>query len=252
MLKVESDGPIQRVTLNRPEVRNAFDDEVIAALTEAFAGLPPGTRAVVLAAEGDAFCAGGDLQWMRKAAGYSEAENVADALRLAGLFQAIVESPALVIARVNGAAFGGGCGLVAAADVAVAAENAKFAFSEVKLGLVPATISPFVLPKIGASHARALFATGEVFGAEHALRIGLVHEVAPLESLDAGVERKLKAVLAAGPAAVAAAKRLAREPAKGLEEAARLLASVRAGDEAREGIDAFLNKRKASYVVERP
>lgn len=246
MLNVESDGPVRRLTLNRPEVRNAFNEELIARLTEAFRDLA-GVRAVVLTGAGSAFCGGGDLDWMRRAAAKSEAENREDALRLARLYQAICDCPAVVIARVNGAAFGGACGLVAAADVAVAHPTATFAFSEVRLGLVPATISPFVVRKIGPGHARALFTTGEAFGADRALAIGLVHEVA--EDLDAAVEQKLKAVLAAGPEAVAASKLLAQQTPLDLEAAADLLAATRAGDEAREGISAFLEKRRAGFAV---
>jgi enoyl-CoA hydratase/carnithine racemase len=248
MLRVESDGPLLRVTLNRPEVKNAFNDELIAELHKAFAGVRLGeTRVVVLAGEGDAFCAGGDLQWMKKAASYTEEQNYEDALKLAKLFQAMVDCPAVIIARVQGAAFGGGCGLVSASDVAIAGEKALFAFSEVRLGLVPATISPFVIPKIGQGHARALFATGEAFGAEHALRIGLVHEVS--QDLDASIDKKIKTVLSAGPHAVAKAKALGWNQPLDLESASRLLASVRAGDEGKEGVAAFLEKRKATFVV---
>ena len=250
MLQVQRDGPILRATIDRPDVRNAFNDELIDALGRLFREAPTDVRAVVLTGEGSAFCAGGDLQWMRKAASYSQAENEADALRLAGLFEAMVQCHALVIARVNGAAFGGGCGLVAASDVAIAASGAKFAFSEVKLGLVPATISPFVIPKIGPGHARALFATGEVFDAAYALRIGLIHKLGELETLDALVDDTLRAVLAAGPKAVASAKQLAQtemSPA----QTAKLLAEARAGGEGKEGVAAFLEKRKASFVVER-
>jgi enoyl-CoA hydratase/carnithine racemase len=251
MLNVESDGPVLRVTLNRPEVRNAFDDELIAQLAAVFEHVSSDVRAVVVGGAGETFCAGGDLNWMRRAAGYTVEQNEADALRLARLFQSIVDCHAVVIARVQGAAFGGGCGLVAAADVAIAAEGTKFSFSEVKLGLVPATISPFVLPKIGPGHARHLFTTGEVFDAAHAARIGLVHDVVLTAELGTAVERRVKAVLGAGPAAVASAKRLAQTPPLSLESAARLLAETRAGDEAREGIAAFLDKRKATYVVDR-
>ena len=147
-------GPVLRVTLNRPEVRNAFNDELIARLADTFAGITKETRAVVIAGEGEAFCAGGDLEWMKKASGYTHEENQRDATRLARLFRAIAECPAVVIARVSGPAFGGGCGLVAASDIAIASDDSKFAFSEVRLGLIPATISPFVIPKIGAGHAR--------------------------------------------------------------------------------------------------
>lgn len=250
MLNVESNGPVLRVTLNRPEVRNAFDDELIAQLSAVFAHIAEDVRVVVISGAGETFCAGGDLNWMRRAAGYTVEQNEADALNLARLFQSIVDCPAVVIAQVQGAAFGGGCGLVAAADVAVAARDAKFSFSEVKLGLVPATISPFVLPKIGPGHARHLFTTGEVFDGEHAQRIGLVHDVVERDGLEAAVEKRVKNVLASGPQAVASAKRLAQGEPLGLERAARLLAETRAGDEAREGIAAFLERRKANYVVE--
>lgn len=251
MLRVESEGPLLRVTLNRPEVRNAFNDELIAGLSEVFLGVEAGkTRAIILAGEGDAFCAGGDMQWMRKAAAYTEEQNYEDALKLAKLFQSMVECPAVVISRVHGPAFGGGCGLVCASDVAVASENALFAFSEVKLGLVPATISPFVIPKIGHGHARALFATGEAFGADHALRIGLVHEVAA--DLDGAIEKKLKAILSAGPNAVARAKTLAAAEPLSLEDAARLLAKFRSSEEGKEGLSAFLEKRRPSFATSVP
>lgn len=249
MLKV-SLGPVTRIALNRPEVRNAFNDELIARLSDAFASLPVETRAVVLSGEGEAFCAGGDLEWMRKAAAYTHEENQRDALLLAKLFRAIVDCPAVVIARVAGPAFGGGCGLVAASDIAIASDDSKFAFSEVRLGLIPATISPFVIPKIGVGHARALFSTGEAFGSDHALRIGLVHEVSTREGLDEAVNRKLKHVFAAGPGAVREAKRLIADNPLGLEEAAKRLADARASTEGREGVAAFLEKRKASFVAE--
>ncbi|HEY0867173.1 MAG TPA: enoyl-CoA hydratase-related protein [Fimbriimonas sp.] len=250
MLRVESEGPVVRMTLDRPEVRNAFDDELIEAMHQAFESLPKGTRAVVLSGEGDVFCAGGDLNWMRRTAGYSDDQNYRDALRLAGLFEAISRCPAAVIARVHGPAYGGACGLVAAADIALASQAARFAFSEVRIGLVPATISPFVIRKIGAGAARALFTTGEVFDAERAYQIGLVHFVGPLPDLDKELRRKLDSILSAGPRAVAEAKRIALEPPMNADQSARLLATVRSGEEAREGIGAFLDKRKAAYVKE--
>ena len=236
-----------RIVLNRPEVRNAFNDELIALLASAFANLERGTRAVVISGQGEAFCAGGDLEWMRKASSYTQDENRRDALRLARLFRAIADCPAVVIARVAGAAFGGGCGLVAAADIAIASADAKFAFSEVRLGLIPATISGFVIPKIGAGHARALFTTGEAFGAEHAFRIGLVHEVVAREELDAAVDRKLKLIFSAGPEAIRQAKRLVQDHPLSLDEAARRLADARAGKEGQEGVAAFLEKREPRW-----
>ena len=243
-------GPVMRVALNRPEVRNAFNDELIVKLADVFASVPKETRAVVLSGEGEAFCAGGDLEWMRKAAAYTHEENQRDALRLARLFRSIVDCPAVVLARVAGPAFGGGCGLVAAADIAVASDDSKFAFSEVKLGLIPGTISPFVIPKIGAGHARALFTTGEPFSAQHAFHIGLVHEVVTREQLDEAVSRKLKHIFASGPEAVHQAKRLVKDHPLSLDDAARRLADARAGREGKEGVAAFLEKRKASFVTD--
>ena len=249
MLIVEVDGPVLRVTLDRPDVRNAFNDQLIAALSDLFINLAPGIRAVVLAGNGPAFCAGGDLQWMRKAANYTEEQNFADALTLAKLFESMCQSHAVILSKVHGPAFGGGCGLVAASDIAIAGPRALFAFSEVRLGLVPATISPFVIAKIGNGHARALFSTGEAFGGEHALRIGLVHEV--VDDLDAAVEKKLMAILSAGPQAIAISKKIAQAPPMSLEESARVLAQARAGEEGKEGVAAFLEKRTATFKVER-
>lgn len=247
MLRVEPAGPVLKVVLNRPEVRNAFNDELIAALTDVFSGIGPATRAVVVSGEGKSFCAGGDLEWMRKAAAYTEEQNYQDALKLAHLFRSIAECPAVVIAKVHGAAFGGGCGIVAASDVAVASQDAMFSFSEVRLGLIPGTISTYVIPKIGAGHARSLFATGEAFGVEKAQRIGLIHDIGDLDEL---VAMKLKAILAAGPKAVTAAKRLVLDSPVDITDSARRLALARAGDEGKEGVAAFLERRKASYVVE--
>lgn len=249
MLRIEDDGPVRRLTLDRPEVLNAFNDQLILALTEGVLGISPMTRAIVLRGEGKAFSAGGDLEWMRKAAAYTEEQNFEDAMRLAGLFRSIAESPAVVVAGVHGVAFGGGCGLVASADVAIAHPDTKFAFSEVRLGLIPATISPFVIPKIGAGHARALFSTGEAFDAPRALRIGLVHEVQ--EDLDPAIDAKLDAILSAGPRACAQAKRIALAGFATLDDAARALARARAGEEGREGVAAFLEKRRPSFAVRR-
>jgi methylglutaconyl-CoA hydratase len=248
MLIVESQGSVLNLTLNRPEVRNAINDELIAALTNALHEAPIGTRAVVIRGAGPGFCAGGDLEWMRRASAYTEEENFTDAMKVARLFRAVAECPAVTIALVHGAAFGGGSGLVAASDIAIATPDAKFSFSEVKLGLIPATISPFVIDKIGRGHARALFTTGEPFGAEHALRIGLVHEIA--EDLEGAVNRKLKHIMMSGPRAVSASKRLAIDDDLSPETTARRLAVARAGAEGREGVAAFLEKRKASFVEE--
>ena len=251
MLRVEPDGPVLRVTLDRPEVRNAFNGELIQALRDTFDGMGPDVRAVVLAGEGKTFCAGGDLNWMREAADYTEEQNYEDALKLAALFDKLVEARAVVICKVHGAAFGGGCGLVAASDVAIAAEGTKFCFSEVKLGLIPATISPHVIPKIGHGHARHLFTTAEVFDAAHAVNIGLVHFAVSAEDLDEEVEKRVAMVLSSGPEAVASAKQVAVHGPYTSEESARLLAKARASEEGKEGVAAFLDKRKASFVEER-
>lgn len=248
MLRIDRQDEVTNLTLTRPEVRNAFNDELIAALDEAFASLDPETRVVTLRGEGKVFCAGGDLEWMRKAAGYTEEQNAADALKLANLFARIQSCRALTICVVQGAAFGGGLGLVAACDVAIAVQGTKFCFSEVRLGLIPATISSVVIPKIGPGHARALFATAEVFLADRAERMGLVHQVTATEedALAAADKMELLA-LENGPQAVAEAKRLVLDYPLSLEETARRLARARAGEEGREGVNAFLEKRVASY-----
>lgn len=250
MLIVEEKAGWLQVSLNRPEVRNAFDDSLIDALHSLFTNLDPSIRAVLVRGEGPTFCAGGDLNWMRKAAGYTEEQNAADALKLAELFESIIQARAVVVAAVHGAAFGGGCGLVAAADVAVAADSSKFSFSEVRLGLVPATISPIVIPKIGPGHARALFTTGEVFDSEKALRIGLVHDTCALVDLEAQAKKKVADVLRNGPESVALCKKLAAEEPLSKEDSSRLLAKARAGAEGREGVAAFLEKRSADFVQE--
>jgi len=248
MLRVENDGSVTKLTLDRPDVRNAINDELIFALTKAFTDLPETTRVVVLAGEGKSFCAGGDLDWMRRAAEYTEDQNYQDALLVGRLFEAMVACPAVIVARVHGAAYGGGSGLVAASDVAVVEENTMFAFSEAKLGLVAATISSFVLAKIGQGNARWLFTTAEAFDAATALRIGLIHEVTNIVDMDAAVERKVKAVLKCGPKAVARSKKLCVEGPYPMDQCAKLLAAARSGSEGREGVAAFLEKRLAAFV----
>lgn len=239
-LRTERDGHVLRVTLARPERRNAFDAALISELTEAFAEVGD-ARAVVVAGEGDSFCAGADIEWQRSAVDLTYDENVEDAMRLYRMCEAIDTCPAPVVAAVQGYALGGGSGLVACADIAIAARDATFGFSEVKLGIIPAVISPFVLPKIGA-HARRYFLTGERFDAETALRIGLVHEVT--EQLDAATDRVVAALLTSGPRAVHEAKKLVRERPAG-EETARIAARLRTGDEGQEGLRAFLEHRPA-------
>jgi methylglutaconyl-CoA hydratase len=243
-LRIERDGDVLRVTLARPDRRNAFDAELIAELASAFVDVGR-ARAVVLAGDGPSFCAGADVEWMRSSIDLSYDENVADALALRRMLESIDGCPAPVICPVQGHALGGGAGLVACADVVIAAPDAVFAFSETKLGIVPAVISPFALAKIGPSWARRLFPTGERFGAELAQRIGLVHELA--DDLNAAVERVLGELRSAGPRAARAAKRLVLDaPLDGLETARRI-AERRTSDEGQEGLRAFLERRRPDW-----
>jgi methylglutaconyl-CoA hydratase len=243
-LHVERDGAVLRVTMARPDRRNAFDAALIDELARAFADVGD-VRAVVLAGEGKSFSAGADVEWMRSSVDLSYEENVADALRLRAMLDAIDGCPAPVVARVQGHALGGGCGLVACCDIVVAEPGAQFAFSEVKLGIVPAVISPFALAKIGPGAARRFFVTGERFTADVALRIGLVHEVAG--DLDAAVERVVAELLTAGPDAARAAKQLARAPLAAGETAKRI-AAHRTSAEGQEGLQAFLAKRPPRWT----
>jgi methylglutaconyl-CoA hydratase len=243
-LRIERDGGVLRVTLARPETRNAFDAALIAELSEAFVDV--GTaRAVLLAGDGPSFCAGADVEWMRASVELDHDANVADATALRRMLEAIDTCPAPVVARVQGHALGGGAGLVACADVVVADERAVFAFSEVKLGIIPAVISPFALAKIGPSAARRYFVTGERFDAATALRIGLVHEVAA--DVDAAVERVLAELLTAGPRAARHAKRLVLDRPDG-PETARRIAERRTSAEGQEGLRAFLERRRPSWT----
>jgi len=243
-LRVERDGAVLRVTMNRPERRNAFDASLIAELTSAFAGAGD-ARAVVLTGEGASFSAGADVEWMRSSVELSFDENVADALRLRAMLEAIDGCPAPVVAAVQGHALGGGCGLVACCDIVLAEPSAQFGFSEVKLGIVPAVISPFALAKIGPGAARRYFVTGERFGAEVALRIGLVQGLA--DDLDLATADVVAELLSAGPQATRAAKELARAPLSA-DETARRIAERRTSSEGQEGLRAFLEKRSAAWV----
>jgi methylglutaconyl-CoA hydratase len=243
MLDVTREGGVLRVVLARPERRNAFDAALIARLHEVFSDVGD-ARAVVLTGRGPSFCAGADVEWQRASIHLSVEENVEDALRLYRMLAAVNSCPAPVVAGVHGYALGGGSGLVACADSVVATPDAVFGFTEVRLGIAPAVISPFVLAKIGA-RARRYFATGERFDAETSVRIGLVDEVAG--DLDAAVERIVGDVLQSGPTAVRAAKRLVLEPPADGEALARTAAGLRAGDEGQEGLRAFLEKRSASW-----
>jgi methylglutaconyl-CoA hydratase len=254
-LTVEREGAVARVWLDRPERRNAFNAELIAAITETFAtfAADQALRAVVLAGRGHAFCAGGDLEWMRASGELPYERNLADAELAAAMFSAVDSCPVPVIARVHGAAVGGGTGLACCCDVVLARDDARFGFTEVRLGLVPATIGPFALGRIGRSQARALFVTGEIFGAEHAHAIGLVHEVhADDTALDEAVERTLAAIMRGGPQALRAAKALLADlrdgdPAPQAKRAAEAIAARRASDEGREGIAAFLERREPRW-----
>ena len=243
MLDVECDGPVLRIALARPERRNAFDAALIARLHEAFSDVGD-ARAVVLTGAGPSFCAGADVEWQRAAIDLSFEGNVQDALRLYRMLEAVDRCPAPVVAGVHGYALGGGSGLAACADVVVAAPDATFGFTEVRLGIAPALISPFVLAKI-AGHARRYFTTGERFGAETALRIGLVDEIA--DDVAVAVARIVADVLRSGPAAVRAAKRLVLEPLRDGEQLARIAAGLRGGEEGQEGLRAFLEKREPTW-----
>jgi methylglutaconyl-CoA hydratase len=245
-LRVEPDGDLLRVTLARPERRNAFDAELIRELTEAFSDVGDQVRAVLLAGEGKSFSAGADVDWMRGSIELSYEENVADARRLRMMLETIDSCPAPVVARVHGHALGGGCGLVACADIAVAAPDAVFAFSEVKLGIIPAVISPFALAKIGPSAARRYFITGEKFDAETAMRIGLVHGVD--EDLDGAVDAIVGELRSAGPEAARHAKKLVLERPDGLGTERRI-AQRRTSDEGQEGLHAFLDKRNPGWFA---
>jgi methylglutaconyl-CoA hydratase len=242
-LRTERDGAVLRITMARPETRNAFDAALIAELAEAFVDVGR-ARAVVLAGDGPSFSAGADVDWMRASVDLSFDANVADANALRRMLEAIDGCPAPVVARVQGHALGGGAGLVAAADIAVASRDALFAFSEVKLGIIPAVISPFALGKIGTAAARRYFLTGERFDAATALRIGLVHEV--VDDLDSAVDRVVGELLSAGPRAARWAKRLVRERPDG-PETARWNAERRTSEEGQEGLRAFLEKRPPSW-----
>ncbi len=242
-LRISRDGDVLRITLARPETRNAFDAALIAELAEAFVDVGK-ARAVVLAGEGASFCAGADIEWMRSAADLGYEENLADANALRQMFEAVDGCPAPVIALVQGHALGGGVGLVACADIALVRPGTVFAFSEVKLGIVPATISPFALAKIGPSAARRYFVTGERFDAATAVRIGLAHEVA--DDLEAALERVLAELRSAGPKAARAAKRLVLDRPDG-PETARIIAERRTSPEGQEGLRAFLERRKPDW-----
>jgi methylglutaconyl-CoA hydratase len=247
--------PVATVTLARPDLHNAFNAEMIGELRDCFAALAADAamRVVVLTGDGPSFCAGGDLRWMQSSLGWSREQNSADAGALADMFELAWSLPKPLIGRINGAAMGGGVGLVACCDIAVAADTARFGFSEVKLGLIPAVIAQYVVPKIGVSQARALFVSGERFTAERAFEIGLVHAVAGAEDLDATVASLVRRMLSSGPEAAGAAKRLVDAVWTLDRDAARryvveAIAAARTGDEGQEGLRAFLEKRRPRWA----
>ena len=254
-LDLRRDGPVARVFLNRPEVRNAFNDGVIAELTATFAALSAddSLRAIVLAGHGKAFCAGADLGWMRAMADYTWDQNQADAQALADMLWTIWCCPVPIVGRIHGDCYAGGLGLAAVCDVLVAAEGVTFCLSEARIGLLPATIGPYVVRAMGESAARRYFTTAERFDARRAAALGFVHEVVPAEGLDAAVEAVVAAWLANSPAAVRECKRLVRDLAEApltdalRAETARRIADIRASAEGREGVRAFLDKRPPAW-----
>lgn len=256
-LQITQAAGIARVTLNRPEVRNAFNDEVIGELTQAFTllGQDAQVRAIVLAAEGPAFCAGADLNWMRRMADYTRAENLADAGQLAAMLRTLYACPKPTVARVQGDVFAGGMGLVAACDMAVSVDTATYCLSEVKLGLAPSTISPYVIRAMGARAAHRYFLTAERFSAAEALRVGFVHEVVPAEQLDTRMDELLKALVTASPDAVQACKALLHDVAgQDIDDAlvartVESIADIRASAQGKEGVQSFLQKRKPGWLA---
>ncbi len=254
LLAVSEEHQVANVTLRRPEVRNALNPELIAELTTTFRGFArrDDLRAVVLRGEGAIFCGGADISYMRAALELDKATNYEDALRLSDLFASIDDCPVPTIASVQGAALGGGVGLIVVCDLVIAADDALFGFTEAKLGIVPAVISPFVLRKIGQSHARALFPTGERFGADRALRIGLIHEAVPPPQLEPTVQSRVRELCTSGPSAARLAKRIAKTvpglpPEQARTWTAERIAEQRVSEEGQEGLRAFLEKRRPSW-----
>jgi methylglutaconyl-CoA hydratase len=255
MLKIEARGGVAWLTLDRPEIRNAFDDALIAALTRALRELDADAkvRAVVLAGSGPAFCAGADLNWMKRMAGYGYEQNLADARALAGMLRILDRMKKPTVARVHGPAFAGGVGLVAACDIAIGTPEAKFCLSEAKLGLSPATISPYVVRAMGERMARRYFLTAEVFDGIEAQRIGLLSHVSPSEKLDGEIEKMLEHLVQSGPEALAKIKDLVRSVSSGpisdalIEDTAQRIAEIRVSPEGREGIASFLEKRNPAW-----
>jgi methylglutaconyl-CoA hydratase len=255
-IELQRDGHRATVWLNRPDVRNAFNETSVAELTEVFRmlGADQQVRVIVLAAHGRSFCAGADLNWMTKMAGYTQAENLADAAQLADMLRTIYRCPKPVIAKIQGDCYAGGVGLAAVCDVVVAVDSAIFCLSEVKLGLIPATISPYVIKAMGEQAARRYFVTAEKFSADEAHRIGLVHEAVKPHVLDAKVDEVAGALLVASPHAVAEAKRLVQDVAglpitdEMVADTVQRIAAIRSSAEGKEGVQSFLEKRKPSWL----
>ncbi|MBJ81091.1 MAG: hypothetical protein CMH60_07230 [Myxococcales bacterium] len=252
-VKIVHQGPLTKISLNRPEVRNAFNDKLVLELSEAFNTLPESTKVVVLNGEGPVFSAGADLAWMKASAAYTTEQNQAEALAMAKMFAHLKECNRVVIGQVHGAVMGGGIGLVSCCDMVVAGQSTKFAFSEVKLGLVPAVISPFVIAKIGIPNARRYFLTGEFFNAQQACDMGLVSKVVEDDNIDSAIEHLAKTVAANGPQALQACKSLlahieTEQSDATLEFCATMIADLRASAEGQEGLSAFLEKRKPSWL----
>ncbi|WP_292936886.1 enoyl-CoA hydratase/isomerase family protein [Noviherbaspirillum sp.] len=256
-LTVAIEGRVATVTLNRPEVRNAFNETTIAEITQAFRelGQNEAIRAIVLAASGPAFCAGADLNWMKKMAGYTYEENRADAMQLAEMLRTIYACPKPVVAKVQGDCYAGGMGLVAACDIAICNEATNFCLSEAKLGLIPATISPYVIKAMGENPARRYFLTAERFSAQEAMRIGFVHAVVSADALDASTADIVKALVSNSPNAVKEAKRLVQDVAGQplteslIADTATRIADIRSSEEGKEGVRSFLEKRKPTWLT---
>jgi methylglutaconyl-CoA hydratase len=256
MLKIDIQKPIAKITFDRPDLHNAFNEEVILLVTRAFTEIGSNTdvRVVILGGNGKSFCAGGDLNWMKRMVNYTREENIEDAKAMARMFLAIAKCPKPVIARVHGAALGGGAGVVAACDIGIAVETALFGFTEVKLGIIPGVISPFVISRIGPGHAREFFITGERFPAGRALELGLIqHVIADEPALDALIDAKVAQILTSAPGAIAAAKELifgvaARTLETAFDFTAEAIASARASEEGQAGMKAFLSREKPPWT----
>jgi len=255
-IDIDTNAAVATIHLNRPDVRNAFNEDTIREITQAFRTLGDNDqiRVIVLAARGAAFCAGADLHWMKKMAGYTHPENLADAVQLAEMLQVIYRCPKPVLAKIQGDCYAGGMGLVAVCDIAIAVDTANFCLSEVKLGLIPATISPYVIKSMGENAARRYFLTAERFSAQEAHRLGFIHEVVATDMLDASTDRFIKALLAASPNAVTQAKRLVQDIATQpvttalIADTVTRIAVIRASEQGREGVRSFLEKRKPGWL----